>query len=127
MLTEITKDGKCTVVVSSHLLPELEKIATHYGIIRHGRMIREMTAEELDADCPRFVALKASDMKKTLSLLRAEFIRVEGDEAREYIRVYDVKKPETHKAKMNEERERQITEANARREAAESRIENTKK
>ena len=95
VLTEITKDGKCTVVVSSHLLPELEKIATHYGIIRHGRMIREMTAEELDADCPRFVALKASDMKKTLSLLRAEFIRVEEDEAREYIRVYDVKKPET--------------------------------
>lgn len=90
VLTDITKDGECTVVISSHLLPELEKIATHYGIIRHGRMIREMTAEELEADCPTFTAVKAKDMKLTKSLLLNRFKRVEEDEEGEYLRVYDL-------------------------------------
>ena len=91
VLCDITKEGRCTVVVSSHLLPELEKIATHYGIIRHGKMIREMTAEELDADCPTFTAIKAADMIRTKNLLSTKYYRVEEDEEREYLRVYDAK------------------------------------
>ena len=47
VLVDITKNLGCTVVISSHVLGELEKIATHYGIVRGGRMIREMTAAEL--------------------------------------------------------------------------------
>ena len=94
VLTDITKDGKRTVLISSHLLPELQKVATHYGIIRHGKMIREMTAEELDADCPTFVALKAADMQKTKTILMRKYIRVTEDEEREYLRVYDDEIPE---------------------------------
>ena len=95
VLLEITKGGKCTVVVSSHLLPELQKVATHYGIIRHGRIIREMTAAELEADCPTFTAIKAEDMRRAKSLLVTHFHRVEEDEEREYLRVYDEVAPET--------------------------------
>ena len=95
VLTGVTKDGRCTVLVSSHLLPELQKVATHYGIIRHGRMIREMTAQELDSDCPTFTAVKASDMNRAMALLTVRFSRVEEDEEREYIRVYDTDRPET--------------------------------
>ena len=89
VLRDITKAGKCTVVVSSHLLPELQKVATHYGIIRHGRMIREMTAEELDSDCPTFTAVKAADMRRTRELLTVKYSRVQLDEESECIRVYD--------------------------------------
>ena len=39
ILVDITKNYGCTVLISSHLLGELEKIATHYGIIRQGKMI----------------------------------------------------------------------------------------
>ena len=39
VLTDVVKDGKCSIIVSSHLLGELQKVATHYGIIRHGKMI----------------------------------------------------------------------------------------
>ena len=95
VLCDIVKDGERTVVVSSHLLPELQKIATHYGIIRHGKMIREMTAEELDLDCPTFTAIKAEDMIRAKSLLTIHFNRVEEDEEREYLRVYDAVSPET--------------------------------
>ena len=90
VLTDITKSGDCTVVVSSHLLPELEKIATHYGIIRGGRMLREMTAAELEEDCPTFTAVKAKDMRLAKSLLQHRFMRVEEDEESGYLRVYDL-------------------------------------
>ena len=62
---DIIKDGDRSIVVSSHLLGELQKVATHYGIIRHGKMIAEMTAEELDASCRTYIALQSSDMKRT--------------------------------------------------------------
>lgn len=89
VLQDVTKDGKCTVLVSSHILSELQKVATHYGIIRGGKMLREMTAEELDASCPTFVSLKSNDLKKTFDVLRDKFVRVEKDSERECIRVYD--------------------------------------
>lgn len=92
VLTDITKNG-CTVVVSSHLLGELQKVATHYGIIRHGRMIKEMTAEELEASCRTYVALQTKDMGKTKNLLGCKYSRVEEDEAG-YLRVYDAKTSE---------------------------------
>ena len=93
VLTDIVKDGERTVLVSSHLLGELQKVATHYGIIRHGRMIREMTAEELDADCRTYVALKSGEMSRTKALLGCKYSRVETDEE-DYIRVYDLTTPE---------------------------------
>ena len=92
VLVDVTKKG-ATVIISSHILGELEKIATHYGIVRGGKMIVEMTAEELDASCPTFVALQCKDMGKAKSLLKNRFFRVENDENGS-LRVYDAKSPE---------------------------------
>ena len=88
VLVDITKNYNCTVVISSHVLGELEKIATHYGIVRGGRMIREMTAAELDADCRTFVALKAKERSRAIALLACKYSRVEEDD-QDRIRVYD--------------------------------------
>ena len=93
VFTDIVSDGKRSIVVSSHLLGELQKVATHYGIIRHGKMSREMTAEELDASCRRYSALTSGEMNRTKMLLGCKYSRVEEDEAG-YIRVYDMATPE---------------------------------
>ena len=93
VLTDIIKDGKRSIIVSSHLLGELQKIATHYGIIRHGKMIVEMTADELDTSCRTYVALKTSYMPQTKSLLCYKYSRVSEDETG-YLRVYDEVSPE---------------------------------
>ena len=53
-------------------------------------MLREMTAAELEEDCPTFTAVKAKDMRLAKSLLRHRFMRVEEDEESGYLRVYDL-------------------------------------
>ena len=93
VFTDIVKDGKRSIIVSSHLLGELQKVATHYGIIRHGKMIVEMTADELDASCRTYIALQSTEMNRTKLLLGCKYSRVEEDEAG-YIRVYDLTAPE---------------------------------
>ncbi len=93
VLVDITRSYQCTVVISSHILGELEKIATHYGIVRGGKMIKEMTAAELDADCRTYVALQTKDMNRTKALLTFKYSRVEEDE-NGYLRVYDAETPE---------------------------------
>ena len=92
VLTDITKNNNCTVLVSSHILGELEKIATHYGIVRNGKMIREMTSEELEASCPTFISLQTKDMKTTKQLLENKYEKVVEKDG--FLRVYDKEKPE---------------------------------
>lgn len=94
ILTDIVKNNECTVLVSSHILGELEKIATHYGIVRGGKMIREMTADELEASCPTFVALQTKDLNITKEILMKKYSRVELDEEKNFVRVYEAKDAE---------------------------------
>lgn len=93
VLCDLSKKHGVTILISSHILGELEKIATHYGIVRGGRMLCEMTAAELEASCRTFVALKAREMNRAKMLLGCKYSRVEEDEAG-YLRVYDQTMPE---------------------------------
>ena len=88
ILVDITKKYGCTVLISSHILGELEKIATHYGIIRRGKMIMELSAEELEGRARVFVSLKTKDMNGAQAALERKFADVRREE--EYLRVYDV-------------------------------------
>ncbi len=88
VLCDLAENHGVTIVISSHILGELEKIATHYGIIRGGKMIVEMTAEELEAGCRTYIALQCGDMSRAKFVLGSKYSRVEEDEAG-YLRVYD--------------------------------------
>lgn len=88
ILVDITQSCGCTVVISSHILGELEKIATHYGIIRQGRMLQELSAKEMESRCRVFTALKTRDMAGARHVLEQKFANVCEEEG--YLRVYDV-------------------------------------
>lgn len=92
VLCELAAQG-VTILISSHILGELEKIATHYGIIRGGKLLKEMTAQELEAGCRTYTALRSGEMNRTKALLSCKYSRVEEDEA-DFIRVYDPVSPE---------------------------------
>lgn len=87
ILVDITTNYNCTVLISSHILGELEKIATHYGIIRGGKMIQELSAKEMDARARVFVSLKTKDNLSAKKILSGKYknVKVEG----EFVRVYD--------------------------------------
>lgn len=93
VLCDLAQNHGVTIVISSHILGELEKIATHYGIIRGGKMIKEMTAEELEVGCRTYTALQTKEMSRAKAVLACKYSRVEEDE-NEYIRVYDAVSPE---------------------------------
>ncbi len=88
ILVDITKSTGATVLISSHILGELEKIATHYGIIREGKMIVELSAEEMEKRAQIFVNIRTEDTKGALAVLREHFetVREENGE----VRVYDI-------------------------------------
>ncbi len=61
-LLKLNRERQITILISSHILDELSRMATHYGIIDHGRMIRELSAEELDAACRKCMRIEVSNI-----------------------------------------------------------------
>ena len=88
ILIEITQKYSTTVLISSHILGELEKIATHYGIIRQGKMIQEISTQEMESRARVFVSIQTKDMQGAKAALRAKFADVREEDG--YLRVYDV-------------------------------------
>lgn len=88
ILVDITQNYGCTVLISSHILGELEKIATHYGIIRRGRMVMELSAAEMDSRAQVFTTLRTKDTEGALRVLSEKYADVRPEDG--YIRVYDV-------------------------------------
>lgn len=92
ILVDITQKYGCTVLISSHILGELEKIATHYGIIRQGKMICEISAQEMENRARVFVSLKTKDMQSAKAALQRKVANVREEDG--YLRVYDVNNTE---------------------------------
>ena len=88
ILVDITKNYDCTVLISSHILGELEKIATHYGIIRQGKMVQELTAEEMEGRCRNYTTVKSPDLQRAFGAPHRKYPDVRAEEGA--IRVYDV-------------------------------------
>ncbi len=88
ILLDITQNYGCTVLISSHILGELEKIATHYGIIRQGKMIQELTAQEMESRCRNYTTVKSPQMQRAWGALRKKYGNVRTEDGT--IRVYDV-------------------------------------
>lgn len=70
LILELKNKHNKTVFISSHLLGELEKIATRYGIIAKGRLIEEITAEELEKKCGSRTSVKTNDPKKAMEIIK---------------------------------------------------------
>ncbi len=68
----LNKTKKMTIIISSHILGELSKVATRYGIIRDGQMIEEISAKELDEKCRAYLSLKVDDVTRAIPILENE-------------------------------------------------------
>ena len=63
LILKLNREQQITVLISSHILDELSKLATHYGFIDKGRIVKEISAEELEAACRKCIRLEVSDTR----------------------------------------------------------------
>lgn len=76
LILKLNREQQITVLISSHILDELSKLATYYGFIDGGRIVKEMSAEELENACRKCVRMEVSDTKalsRVLDTMKLEY------------------------------------------------------
>ena len=92
LLIELNQKDGITVLISSHILSELEKIASCYGFISHGKLIEEITAQELKERCRKSLMVKVDDIEKAEKALKKLGLRDYKDSTNGEVRIYDTVK-----------------------------------
>ena len=84
LILKLNRERQITFLISSHILDELSRLATHYGFIDQGQIVREISAEELEHACRKCIRLTVSDTRAlacVLDKMRLEYSIVSEDEA----------------------------------------------
>lgn len=69
LILKLNRELQITVLISSHILDELSKLATHYGFIDGGKMVKETSALELQSACRKCVRIVVSSTKSLTPVL----------------------------------------------------------
>lgn len=69
LILKLNREQQITVLISSHILDELSKLATHYGFIDNGSILKEISSEELEAACRKCIRMEVSDTKALVRVL----------------------------------------------------------
>lgn len=69
LILRLNQEHQITVLISSHILDELSKLVTHYGFIDNGRIVKEMSAVELEEACRKCVRMEVSNTKALARVL----------------------------------------------------------
>src|SRR5699024_12512004 len=73
LILSLAKDRNITIFVSSHILPEIEQLATHMGIIHEGRLLEEIAFDKLRDRNSNYMENQVSDDNKAIMLLECSF------------------------------------------------------
>lgn len=69
LILKLNQEHQITVLISSHILDELSRLATHYGFIHKGRMVKELTAKELELSCRKCVRVEVTNIQALSRIL----------------------------------------------------------
>lgn len=70
LIASLSRDRAITVFVSSHVLDQLERIVTRYGVLREGRLVKELSAEEVEHACADYVRIRCAAPQFALAALQ---------------------------------------------------------
>lgn len=79
LILKLNKEKKITILISSHILGELSKIATYYCVINNGKLIDEFTLQELKEKCAKSLEISVDDAERAVEILRTN-LGIFGDE-----------------------------------------------
>ena len=83
LILKLNRERQITVLISSHILDELSRLATHYGFIDGGRIMKEMSAEELENACRKCIHVTVSDTAALARVLESRSMDYEIHSATE--------------------------------------------
>ncbi|MBQ2581992.1 MAG: ABC transporter ATP-binding protein [Ruminococcus sp.] len=66
---KLNREKEVTLMISSHMLSELYTLANRFLIIDQGKIIKDLTKDELDAECSRCTMLQTDDQSRTVTVL----------------------------------------------------------
>ena len=69
---QLNREQNITLLISSHILGELSKIATRYGIIHKGSLVSELSTDDLMAQCERHLIIRTDCADKAINVLQAQ-------------------------------------------------------
>ncbi len=84
LILKLNREHQITVLISSHILDELSRLATHYGFIDSGRMVKEISAKELEAACRKCVRVEVTNVSalaRVLDRMKTEYNIISDKEA----------------------------------------------
>lgn len=87
LMLKLNREHGVTILVSSHILQELEQVATKFGFIDRGRMLKEISAQDLEASCRHCTTVTVSDVKalaRTLDAMGTDYRIIGVNEAEVY-------------------------------------------
>lgn len=76
LLLNLNRKHQITVLISSHILDELSRLATHYGFIDKGHLVKEITAKELEDSCRKCIRVEVTDtraLSRVLDQMNVEY------------------------------------------------------
>lgn len=82
LIRKLNQERNITIIISSHILGELESIATNYGFLDKGIILEELSKEELEHKCRPNWKIRVNELDKVLSLLQGKygFSQIEKEE-----------------------------------------------
>ncbi|MFS0674286.1 ATP-binding cassette domain-containing protein [Ornithinibacillus sp. 179-J 7C1 HS] len=69
IIQRLVRERGITVLLSSHLLDELSQVATHYGILHDGKLINELSKEDLSRETRQHIELETTEVEKAVTVL----------------------------------------------------------
>lgn len=90
LILKLNQEKQITVLISSRILDELSKLATHYGFIDEGRIVKEISAKELENACRKCTRLEISSaavLSRVLDEMGIEYKMISETEADVYAKV----------------------------------------
>ena len=90
LILKLNREQQITVLISSHILDELSRLATHYGFIDKGQIVKEISAKELDTACRKCIRLEVTNtrtLSRVLDGMNVEYTIVSDKAADVYARI----------------------------------------
>lgn len=90
LILKLNRERQVTVLISSHILDELSRLATHYGFIDKGEMVKEISAKDLDAACRKCIRMEVTNtqtLSRVLDGMKIEYHIISDSVADVYAKV----------------------------------------